>query len=197
LRPSATAIADPAPLSLRAASSDDLPAIMAIERMPGFERQVGRSEEAEHRAMLASPAFAYRLGIDPGGAVEAFAILSGLGDRHRNLYLKRVAVRRPGEGVGTAFLSLVVDEAFGRLGAERFSLDCFADNARAQAAYAKLGFTRDGTLRKAYRLPDGTRTDLRLMALLKSEWRMSRVNTEVGENGELLVERLAAGEPEP
>ncbi len=170
MRPSATAIADPAPLALRAASPDDLIAIMAIERMPGFERQVGRSEEAEHRAMLASPTFAYRLGVGAGGAVEAFAILRGLGDPHRNLYLKRVAVRRPGEGVGTAFLSLVVDEAFGRLGAERFYLDCFADNARAQAAYAKLGFTRDGTLRKAYRGPDGTRADLTLMALLKSEW---------------------------
>jgi ribosomal protein S18 acetylase RimI-like enzyme len=170
LRPSATAIADPAPLALRAASPDDLIAIMAIERLPGFERQVGRSEEAEHRAMLASPTFAYRLGVGAGGAIEAFAILSGLGDPHRNLYLKRVAVVRPGEGLGTAFLRLVVGEAFGRLGAERFHLDCFADNARAQAAYAKLGFTRDGTLRQAYRLPDGTRTDLTLMALLKSEW---------------------------
>ena len=131
LRPSATAIADPVPLALRApASPDDLPAIMAIERMPGFDRQVGRSEEAEHRAMLASPTFAYRLGF--GAGVEAFAILGGVGDPHRNLYLKRVAVARPGEGIGTAFLGLVVDEAFGRLGAERFYLDCFADNARAQ-----------------------------------------------------------------
>ncbi len=170
MRPSAPAIADPAPLALRAASLADLPAIMAIERMPGFERQVGRSEEAEHRAMFASQTFAYRLGVGAGGAIEAFAILGRLGDPHRNLYLKRVAVRRPGEGVGTAFLSLVVDEAFGPLGAERFHLDCFADNARAQGAYAKLGFTRDGTLRKAYRLPDGTRKDLTLMALLKSEW---------------------------
>jgi ribosomal protein S18 acetylase RimI-like enzyme len=147
-----------------------LPAIMAIERMPGFDRQVGRSEEAEHHAMMASPTFAYRLGVGAGGAVEAFAILRGLGDPHRNLYLKRVAVVRPGEGLGTAFLSLVVGEAFARLGAERFYLDCFADNARAQAAYAKFGFTCDGTLRKAYRLSDGTRKDLALMALLKSEW---------------------------
>ena len=116
LRPSPTVIADPAPLALRPASPDDLPAIMAIERMPGFDRQVGRSEEAEHHAMMASPTFAYRLGVGAGGAVEAFAILRGLGDPHRNLYLKRVAVVRPGEGLGTAFLSLVVGEAFARLG---------------------------------------------------------------------------------
>ena len=37
-------------------------------------------------------------------------------------------------------------------------------------AYQKLGFSRDGVLRQAYRLPDGTRTDLVLMALLKPEW---------------------------
>ena len=91
--------------------------------------------------MLDSPSHAYRLGVGAAGAVEAFAILRGLGDAHANLYLKRVAVARPGQGLGTAFLSLVLDEAFGRMGAERFYLDCFADNARAQAAYLKLGMT--------------------------------------------------------
>ena len=56
------------------------------------------------------------------------------------------------------------------MGAELFHLDCFADNARAQRSYEKLGFTRDGVLRKAYRLADGTRADLVMMALLKTEW---------------------------
>ena len=41
----------------------------------------------------------------------------------------------------------------------------------------KLGFTRDGVLRKAYRGRDGTRADLVLMALLKSEWEARRLNT--------------------
>ena len=100
----------------------------------------------------------------------AFAIVSGLGDPHGDLYLKRIAVVRPGEGIGTAFLARVLDEAFDALGAWRFHLDCFADNLRAQRAYAKLGFSRDGVLRQAYRMPDGTRADLVLMALLKPEW---------------------------
>ena len=56
------------------------------------------------------------------------------------------------------------------MGGERFHLDCFADNVRAQRAYTKLGFSRDGVLRKAYRQADGTRTDLVMMAILKSEW---------------------------
>jgi RimJ/RimL family protein N-acetyltransferase len=146
-------------LTLRPAAPADIGAVMAIERSPEYELCVGRSEEAEHRAMLDSPSHAYRLGI-----------LRGLGDVHANLYLKRVAVARPGQGLGTAFLGLVLDEAFRRMGAERFYLDCFADNARAQAAYRKLGMSRDGVLRQAYRLGDGTRVDLVMMAILKSEW---------------------------
>jgi ribosomal protein S18 acetylase RimI-like enzyme len=161
---------DASALILRPAAQADIPAVMAIERTPGFEFRVGRSDEADHRAMFDSPTHAYRLGIRAQRSIEAFAILRGLGDAHRNLYLKRVAVARPGHGIGTAFLGLVLEEAFGPLGAERLYLDCFADNAWAQAAYAKLGFTRDGMLRKAYRKSDGTRADLVLMTLLKEEW---------------------------
>jgi RimJ/RimL family protein N-acetyltransferase len=161
-------------LILRPAAFVDIRAVMAIERLPDYEHYVARSEEEEHRAMLSSPSHAYRLGVGESGAVEAFAILRGIGDPHLNLYLRRIAVVRPGEGVGTAFLSLVLDEAFGPLGAERFHLDCFADNVRAQRSYAKLGFARDGVLRQAYRLADGTRTDLIMMAILKSEWEAPR-----------------------
>lgn len=157
-------------LTLRPAAQSDIPAVMALERTPGFEFRVGRSEETEHVEMLGSTTHAYRVGIAESGALEAFAILRGLNDAHGNLYLKRVAVARPGRGIGTAFLRLVLDEAFGPLRAERLYLDCFANNAPAQAAYAKLGFTRDGVLRKAYRNSDGTRADLVLMTLLKSEW---------------------------
>ena len=169
--------ARPARMDVRPAGEADLAAVMAIERAPDFAAYVGRSEEAEHRAMMAAPGFAYRLGLAPGGAPLAFAILSGVGDPHGNLYLKRVAAVRPGEGIGTGFLALVLDEAFETLGAWRFHLDCFADNVRAQRAYLKLGFSRDGLLRQAYRMPDGTRTDLVLMALLKPEWEAIKAKT--------------------
>jgi ribosomal protein S18 acetylase RimI-like enzyme len=156
-------------LTLRPAALADIAAVMAIERSPDYELYVARSDEDGHRAMLASASHAYRVGIGQSGAVEAFAVLRGLGDPHLNLYLQRIAVARPGQGLGTAFLGLVLDEAFGALGAERFHLDCFADNLRAQRSYEKLGFSRDGVMRAAYRLPDGTRKDLVMMAILKSE----------------------------
>jgi RimJ/RimL family protein N-acetyltransferase len=166
--------AAPARLTVRPAGPADLDVVMALERMPEFDAWVGRSSEAEHRAMLAAPGFAYRLGLGEGGEALAFAIVSGLGDPHGNVYLKRIAVLRPGEGIGTAFLASVLDEAFETLGAWRFHLDCFEGNVRAQRAYAKLGFSGDGVLRQAYRLPDGTRTDLALMAILKPEWEARR-----------------------
>jgi hypothetical protein len=34
--------------------------------------------------------------------------------------------------------------------------------------------SRDGVQRKAFRMPDGTRTDLIMMAILKSQWEAGR-----------------------
>jgi RimJ/RimL family protein N-acetyltransferase len=156
-------------LTLRAASARDLDAIMAIERAPGFERWVGRSSAPEHGAMMGDAAYAYLVG-EVDGEVVAFAILRDLGDPHGNRYLKRVAVARPGVGIGQAFLERVVDWVFDRAGAHRFWLDCFSHNARAQRVYEKLGFTRDGVLREAYVGADGVRRDLTMMALTRPQW---------------------------
>ena len=158
-----------AKLTLRAAAAGDLDAIMAIERSPGFERWVGCSDAGEHRAMMDDANFAYLVG-EAGGEVIAFAILRDLDDPHGNLYLKRVAVARPDQGVGGAFLKRVVDWAFNSVAAHRFWLDCFSHNARAQRVYEKLGFTCDGVLREAYLGVDGVRRDLTMMALTRPQW---------------------------
>lgn len=157
-------------ITLRRAASADIAAIMAIERAPGYEDYVGRSSHAEHEEMLASPRYTYFIGLGPEGDALAFAILRDFDDPHGNLYLKRIAAARPGEGIGARFMRLLIDWAFAETDAHRFYLDCFADNARAQRLYEKFGFTRDGVLRQAYVGPDGGRKDLALMALLKSEW---------------------------
>lgn len=160
--------------TLRPASLADLDAVMALERGPGYEAFVGRSSRAEHEAMMADPRHAYLMAE---GA--AFAILRGLGDFHGNVYLKRIAVARPGEGEGARFLARVLDWTFAQPTPHRFHLDCFDDNFRAQAMYAKLGFTRDGWAREAYLDPAGRRRTLVLMALTRPEWvqRASRSST--------------------
>ena len=148
----------------RPALAADLDAVMALERGPGFEAFVGRSSRAEHEAMLADGRHAYLIGEG------AFAILRDLDDPHGNVYLKRIAVARPGRGEGARFLARVLDWTFARPRPHRFHLDCFDDNFRAQAMYAKLGFTRDGVLREAYLDPAGRRRTLILMALTRPEW---------------------------
>jgi RimJ/RimL family protein N-acetyltransferase len=160
-----------AALVLRAASSADLDAIMAIERFPGYEASVGRSTRSEHEAMFAGPWHAYFVGEREG--VDAFAILRDLDDLHGNVYLKRIAAR-PGRGAGRGLLALLLDWTFAHTPAHRFYLDCFDDNVRAQAMYEKLGFSRDGVLREAYLGPDGRRRDLLLMALTRPEWATQR-----------------------
>ena len=156
-------------LTLRAASAGDLEDIMAIERAPGFERWIGRSSAPEHRAMMDDANTAYLIG-EASGEVVAFAILRDFNDPHGNRYLKRVAVARPDQGVGFAFLERVVDWIFERAGAHRLWLDCFSYNARAQRVYEKLGFSRDGVLREAYLAADGSRRDLTMMALTRPQW---------------------------
>lgn len=76
---------------------------------------------------------------------------------------------RWGQGLGTDAVNAVVDFAFGELRMERVWLDTDADNARAQAAYRKAGFTVEGRLRHAW-FQDGTFTDDIRMAMLRDEW---------------------------
>jgi GNAT superfamily N-acetyltransferase len=152
--------------ALRRARPADLDAIMALERGPGYEAFVGRSARAEHEAMLADGRHVYLI----GERETAFAILRDLGDPHGNVYLKRIAVARPGQGEGARFLARVLDWTFAQGPPHRFHLDCFEDNVRAQEMYSKLGFTRDGVLREAYLDSTGQRRTLVLMALTRPEW---------------------------
>jgi RimJ/RimL family protein N-acetyltransferase len=157
-------------LTLRRAQNGDLEAVMALERLPGYEALVGRSSRGEHEEMLASANYAYWLGyLDLPGPV-AFAIVRDLTNVHGNVYLQRIAVHAPGKGMGTRFLADVIDRVFTDPAAHRFYLDCFLENARARRAYSKLGLTHDGILREAYLASDGTRRDLALMCVTRPEW---------------------------
>lgn len=162
-------------LTLRRAVPADLDAIMETERRPGYEALVGRSTRSQHEAMLAGARHVYLVGTRE--TLVAFAILRDLDDINGNVYLQRIAVARPGEGEGSTFLAMVIDWAFAHSAAHRFHLDCFDDNFRAQAMYAKLGFTRDGLLREAYLDPTGRRRTLVLMALTRPEWAGARSST--------------------
>lgn len=74
-----------------------------------------------------------------------------------------------GRGFGTDAINAVVDFAFGQLRLERLWLGTDSRNPRAQAAYAKAGFTVEGRLRHAF-FQDGEFVDEIRMSMLRHEW---------------------------
>lgn len=161
-------------MTLRRATTADIDAIMEIERQPGYEDVVGRSARSIHEELIDDPGHAYLLGLGEDRAIRGFAILRGIGDPMGGVYLKRIAVRDPGRGEGSAMLESVVDWAFALGDCHRFHLDHFVTNARARRAYEKCGLRHEGVLREAFRLPDGRFADLAVMGITRPEWALRR-----------------------
>jgi len=156
-------------LILRPATAGDLDTVLAVEATPGHDAFINRQPRAEHEAQFASPAFAY-LVAEAEGAPIGYAILGDLTDTRGNHVLKRIAVARPGQGLGTALFRAVTDRAFGNPALHRFWLHALASNARARHLYAREGLTEEGRLRQARPRPDGSREDLVIMSILRPEW---------------------------
>ena len=166
---------------LRPATSADIPAIVALERLPASAEFVGQWSEERHRATLASPDARYFVSdAESNGAGEqsapklcAFAILRGLAETSRAIELKRLVVHPPGQGLGRQILGELLRIAFDELDAHRFFLDVFDDNARARHLYQSFGFVEEGLLREAA-LRNGEFCSLRLMSLLDREYAARR-----------------------
>ena len=74
-----------------------------------------------------------------------------------------------GRGLGREVLALVLDNAFGELGAHRVWLDVKPHNERALGAYRAVGFVHEGVLRDAL-LTEGEWESLAIMSVLEHEW---------------------------
>jgi aminoglycoside 6'-N-acetyltransferase len=72
-------------------------------------------------------------------------------------------------GLGPEALRTAIDWLIEKRGHHRFTIDPAADNARAIAAYEKVGFRRVGIMRKCERGRDGTWHDGLLMDLLAED----------------------------
>jgi [ribosomal protein S5]-alanine N-acetyltransferase len=77
-----------------------------------------------------------------------------------------------GSGTNAAAKTLIFHLAFGPLGLERLGAYADLDNPRSQAALAKLGFEREGVLRRWHRHGDQVH-DVIVYSLLKQEWERS------------------------
>jgi RimJ/RimL family protein N-acetyltransferase len=159
---------------IRRATAADLDAIMAIERLPGYEHLVGRSSADFHARVIDDPDHAYLVGIADDATVGGFGILRDLTNAQGNTCLKRFAVASAGQGFGKRLLAEIVDWVFANTRTHRFWLDHIITNDRARHVYEVNGFQREGISREAYVLPDETRVDLAVMSILRPEWAARR-----------------------
>lgn len=77
-----------------------------------------------------------------------------------------------------AFLRMFASANGSPLGALRVTLKCDARNVHSQAAIAKLGAQREGTLRSHRMRPDGFVRDTVYFSILPSEWASVRAKLE-------------------
>lgn len=85
----------------------------------------------------------------------------------------RICLFRAGErgkGIGTWAVEITRDFAFAELQLHRLGLDVFSFNPRAERAYRRAGFQREGVLRDAIKDGEQYADDI-LMAILEDEWR--------------------------
>jgi diamine N-acetyltransferase len=156
-------------MQLRPARADDMPAIMAMERLPGYRAFVGNWTEEEHRDKLASRDCRYFVVESGAREIAGFAILRGLTSPHRSIRLQRIVVAKPGDGIGRFMLFGILDYVFCELKAHRLWLDVFETNTRAQHVYESIGFRREGVLREAI-FRDGEYHTQLLMSILAPEY---------------------------
>ena len=75
-----------------------------------------------------------------------------------------------GKGIGTWAAEVTRDFAFEHLKLHRLALDVYSFNLRAEKAYLKAGFKKEGVLRDAVLDGDSYADDI-LMAMLEEDWR--------------------------
>lgn len=83
-----------------------------------------------------------------------------------------------GTGLNAIMKSLVLSYCFNQLDLRRVQFTVDGRNLRSQRAMAKLGATREGTLRSHRVLPDGFVRDTVLFSVLQSEWPSVRERLE-------------------
>ena len=159
----------PAPMiAVERATGEDIPFLLATERLPGYEAFIGRSDEAMHRARLDDPRQAVFLARD-GARRAGFAILRGWDSEDGITLLMRIAMAEPGLGHGRAFLAGLMERVFTETRCHRFWLGQFPDNARARHVYETAGFVAEGIARGNVFL-DGRHHDELILAILRPDW---------------------------
>ncbi|MEQ1952281.1 GNAT family N-acetyltransferase [Mesorhizobium sp. CN2-181] len=150
------------------ATEDNLPFIMATERLEGYDTFVGRWDEARHRAAFHDGSHAYFLGLD-GALPVGFVMLRFWASPERVTLVRRIAVTRPGQGHGRRLLTSTVGKVFDETDAYRVWIGHFPENLRAHRVYEAVGFMQEGIARGSAYFGGAYRDEV-MMSLLRPEW---------------------------
>ena len=88
--------------------------------------------------------------------------------RTAELQIRLGEIREGRQGYGTEAIRLLLDFAFKDLNLYRVSVHVFVTNEAALRLYEKVGFVREGVLRKAAYI-DGQHVDMAVMGILREE----------------------------
>ncbi len=118
--------------------------------------------------------------IDPDGNIIGESVINEIDWELRSANF-RIGIFHSdvrGKGIGSWVIRMTCGFAFEHLHLHRLELNVFSFNPRAEKAYLKAGFKREGVLRDAVKDGDFYADNI-LMAILEDEWRelQNRSNT--------------------
>jgi len=122
---------------LSALTPADIPEVMRIERMPGYEATVGRFEAEEHAEQMARADVRY-VGLREGDGLAGFVILQDYDQP--TVLLRRIAVSQQDGGIGSWLVGAVMDRVFETTPAEALRLEVALNNPRGRFVYERQGF---------------------------------------------------------
>ena len=116
--------------------------------------------------------------ISPDGRIIGESVINEIdwNLRSANFRIGLYHMAERGKGIGTWAAEVTRDFAFEELKLHRLELDVYSFNPRAERAYSKIGFKREGILRDAIMDGDKYADDI-LMAILEDEWRALKNRT--------------------
>jgi RimJ/RimL family protein N-acetyltransferase len=159
-------------------AGDAAPLAAAFRDDPDLGRLLGYEEDPDEawvRRRVAEPPAAADVAelviAEPGTrAFRGLLLAHSLDRRHRHGEVGFWLVPGGrGAGLGSAAVALFVTWMFEALDLLRVEMTTTPDNAAALALAARLGFTREGTMR-ARNVERGQRVDVVMLAVLREEW---------------------------
>lgn len=110
--------------------------------------------------------------IDPDGKIIGESVINEIDwdSRSANFRIGIFHSEACGKGIGSWAIQMTRDFAFAQLKLHRLELSVFSFNERAEKAYLKAGFKREGVLRDAIWTGTEYADDI-LMAILEDEWK--------------------------